>query len=376
MHVRTSQRGVVLRGLVLPGQDRRGADPAAHEDGVVILDGGGTVAAIGPAPQVDTPPDLPVLGGPGKWIAHGVVDAHVHLAFADDPGDVLAGGCVAVRDLGAPAELSRQLRTTGDRWPVVAVAGPLLTAPGGYPSRTWGRAGFADFVGDPAAAARTVTRLAPEVDVVKLALEPAGGQPVPDIATARAVVAAAHDAGLAVTCHALRTAMVERALDAGVDELCHVPTEPLPTPTIERLVAAGVPVVSTLHAHAAHDADAVLVNARALVAAAVEIRYGTDLGNAGTSPGVDPVELRLLAGAGLGGAGAWWAATTGAARAPGLPDALTGTLERGGRPLLVVLDGDPRAEPGLARRPSAVVGHARIATMTSKVPAASDGGSA
>ena len=100
---------------------------------------------------------------------------------------VLAGGVVAVRDLGAPpADAARWRRLDAPR---VAVAGPLLTAPGGYPSRSWGSAGFAAFVDDPEQATRLVEGLVGQVDLIKLALEPRGG-PVPEPEVAQAVIAA------------------------------------------------------------------------------------------------------------------------------------------------------------------------------------------
>ncbi|RJK92957.1 amidohydrolase family protein [Vallicoccus soli] len=331
---RSRPRGLVLRGRVVPRWD---ADDDLPDGEVVVLDG--RVAALGP--WQGERPGLPVLGGPGAVVGPGLVDAHVHLAFAD-PGAVLAGGVVAARDLGAPPADAARWRALAA--PAVAVAGPLLTAPGGYPVRSWGAGGFGLEVADPAAARAAVDRLAAEgVDVVKLALEPAAG-PVVGPATARAVVDAAHRHGLAVTCHALRAGAVAAALDAGVDELCHVPVEPLPAALLERLADLALPVVSTLRTHAgAEGASAPVVDvAASLVAAGVPLRYGTDLGNAGTAPGADAGELRLLAGAGLGVRGALAAATTGAAAAPGLAGRVDGALRVGGRAGLVVLDADPR----------------------------------
>jgi imidazolonepropionase-like amidohydrolase len=314
---------------------------------------GGRVAAV--RPRSGTAGDLPVLAG--AVVGPALVDAHVHLGLGgpDALRRTLAGGVVAVRDLGAP--LAAALAWRASAAPAVAVAGPLLTAPGGYPTRSWGAGGYGRGLSDPAAARAAVRELAAAgVDVVKLALEPAAG-PVPDPATARAVVDEAHRAGLAVTCHALRAGAVAAALDAGVDELCHVPVEPLPTALLARLADTGVPVVSTLRTHALGRGPGapVLAVAAALVAAGVPLRYGTDLGNEGTAPGADPGELELLAGAGLGARGALAAATTGAARAPGLAGRVDGTLRAGGPAALVLLDGDPREELTVLARPRAVV---------------------
>jgi imidazolonepropionase-like amidohydrolase len=332
-------------------------------DGCVIVAADGTVAALGPVGHLAVPADLRVVGGPGHWIGPGVVDAHVHLAFGD-PRALLPAGVIGVRDLGAPPERARAWRTRARPpagWPAVAVAGPVLTAPRGYPSRGWGAAGFAVGVPSPDAAAALVREVAARgVDLVKLALEPAGGAPVPDRATVRAVVRAAHEAGLAVTAHALTAEMVARALDAGVDELCHTPVERLSEATVERIAEAGIPVVSTLQTFfsGGHGADAAR-NAAAFVRAGVRMVYGTDLGNAGTRPGVDPRELDRLAAAGLGRLGALRAATHVAARTHGMRGR-TGRIAAGELAGLVVLTADPVVEPWAWRAPVAVVADGRV----------------
>ena len=352
-------RGVALRGTVWPGGDEEAYD------GWVVVTPDGTVAAMGPVHAIRPPADLRVLGGPGAWIGPGVVDAHVHLAFGDAP-QILAGGVVGVRDLGAPPASAREWRTRvrpPAGWPFVAVAGPLFTAPGGYPSRSWGAGGFA--VGVPTAEdAVPLVRevIARGVDLLKIVLEPAGGVPVPAPATVRAVVRAAHDAGLPVTAHALEAEMVARALDAGVDELCHVPVERLDDALVERVAAAGIPVVSTLQTFfsTGQGADAAR-NASALYRAGVTLVYGTDLGNAGTRTGVDPRELDRLADTGLGRLGALRAATEVAARAYGVRGR-SGRIAVGHSAALVVLTTDPLVEPWAWRSPTAVVADGRALT--------------
>jgi imidazolonepropionase-like amidohydrolase len=321
--------GVALRGRVWagPGQE--------WERGAIVVDADGMVAAVGAVEDVVVPDGMPVLDA--AWAGPGLVDAHVHLAFAD-PIEVLRHGVVAVRDLGAPprdAAGYRQLRA-----PRVDIAGPLITAPGGYPSRTWGRAGFAAFIDDEEQASRLVRGLAQTVDVIKLALEPAGDAPTPSPELCRVVVDVAHEEGKGVVAHAMSTDMVVRALDAGVDELAHMPTQALPAELIERL-AGSAPVVSALVTGSADD-PAVLFNARRLAEAGGTIRYGTDLGNVATRPGADPRELRLLAEeVGLGAEGTLAIATEPVR--PGQPAAV------------VALDADPRTTPSAWRKPKLVV---------------------
>ena len=362
-------RGVALRGTVWPG-----GDAAPYDDGVVLVDADGRVAALGPASTVRVPAGMRSLGGPGCWVGPGVVDAHVHLAFGAAE-EALRGGVVGVRDLGAPRRAALRWRT-GHRppppgRPSVGVAGPILTAPGGYPARSWGAAGFAAFVGTPAAARLVVRGLAGDgVDLVKIALEPGPDRrwPMPPPVVVRAVVEAAHGAGLRVTAHALVVEAVARAVDAGVDELAHTPTERLPEGLIERVAATGMPVVSTLQTFFSGGAGrGAAANAAALHRAGVPLVYGTDLGNAGTRPGVDPRELDRLADAGLGRRGALLAATVGTARLPGVRGR-TGRLAAGEPAALVLLAGDPMVEPGVWRRPLAVLCDGRLVEPAGPVP--------
>ena len=369
-------RGVALRGIVWPGGD------ATPYDGVVLVGPDGRIARIGPTASVPIPVGVRVIGAAHTWVGPGIVDAHVHLAVgpASGPGagtastgavgaaeDALRGGVVGVRDLGAPRSVALRIRTGHRRpargLPQVGVAGPILTATGGYPSRSWGAAGFASFLTGPAHARLVVRGLAGDgVDVVKVAVErgPDGGWPVPPTAVLRAVVDAAHGAGLRVVAHALTAEAVGRVLDAGADELAHTPAERLPEPLVDRIAAAGVPVVSTLQTFfSGGGGRAAAENAAALHRAGVRLVYGTDLGNAGTRSGVDPRELDRLADAGLGRLGALRAATERSAAVAGVR-LRTGRLEQGAPAAVVLLNGDPLVEPGVWARPRAVVCDGRL----------------
>ena len=366
---RTRPRGYALLGAVWPG----GGGEAAPGAAIVgptgrlerLLSGGAD------AVRAQLPRELAVLGGRGAWIGPALIDAHVHLSVAPgathrDPLAAIGPGLGAVRDLGAPADAAARLQRASrgaalrrrGPGPHVAVAGPMLTATGGYPSTTWGAGlGVSSPVVSPAQARLVVRSLAARgVDLIKVALEPGSTDlPTPSRAIVRSIVEAAHEAGLPVVAHALRARMVVRALDCGVDELAHTPTERLDDALIERLVGAGVGVVSTLQTFFSEGegADAA-ANAAALVRAGGILRYGTDLGNTGTVTGVDPRELDRLAHAGLGRLGALRAATEGAAGAVGM-NAGRGRLIEGEPASLVLLDGDPLVEPTLWRVPLATV---------------------
>ncbi|HEX8767189.1 MAG TPA: amidohydrolase family protein, partial [Jatrophihabitans sp.] len=367
-------RGVAFVGTVWTG----GA--SEPQFGLVVLDSAGKIADIRPE-RSGLPSDLLVLGGANHWIVPGIIDAHVHLRQPADDGAAndeplrtgLETGLVGIRDLAAP--LNEVLRwRTGHQpppagWPVVAVSGPVLIAPGGYPAPCWAGDGDTEFVNSPVQARWAVQRLAAGgVDLIKLGLDPGPrAKPVPPPAVVRAVVNAAHDAGLPVVAHALSAELVGRADDAGVDELAHVPTERLSADLIERIAGSGIKVTSTLQLFFSHgfgrDAAA---NAADLVSAGVPLLYGTDSGRSAAVPAVDPRELDRLANTGLGRLGALRAATEASAGAAGMRRR-TGRLLVGEPAALVLLPASPLVEPGVWRTPSAVFADGRL-TVSPNAP--------
>jgi imidazolonepropionase-like amidohydrolase len=227
----------------------------------------------------------------GLILVPALIDAHVHLSVAGEPATVaraqVQGGVAAVLDLGAP---ERTLPL--DHPPLrVRFSGPLLTAPGGYPTRSWGKNGEGLELATAADARAAVRRLSQRgARFVKLAFDPRFPLLAPDVA--RAAAEEARHLGLRVAAHALETESVRLALDAGADVLAHTPRDPLPQDLLRRL--QGKWVISTLRAFAVAPA-----RLRALAAAGARIAYGTDLGNEKIGPGIDAGELALIAEAGV-----------------------------------------------------------------------------
>lgn len=348
------------RGLVLRGKIWTGAE-ASPFDGVVLIDSAGRIDRIAPTDALTIPDRLPVIGSAAHWIGPGITDTHVHLGFSHLPSQV-AQGVIGMRDLGAPPAMAKKWRAMARRTGAhLATAGAILTAPGGYPTKSWGADGYGYEVASADRAREAVAVMeGAGASVIKIALEPGEGWPTPSPATTRAVVEAAHDRGLAVVAHARTVDMVHRALDAGVDELAHTPTEELPAATVDRIAEAQIPVSSTLQTFFSGGIGRpALRNATAMVEAGVPLVYGTDLGNSGTLGGVDPRELDRLAQAGLGRWGALRAATEVAARCAGLDPSL-GFIREGEIARCVVLSDDPILEPGAWRAPTAVIVHGRV----------------
>lgn len=318
---------LALRGAVWTGHGDEMLD-----DHVVIVTDNGDIAAIAPYSD-DLVADIEqVVGSASCWIGPGVYDRHVHLAHLR--GDqLLAGGVVAVRDLGKPEGRADSDDAAGPALRVHSV-GQVLTTPGlhGEPDRLVGNLPAAIDSAEQAIA-HTAAQHEAGAHAIKVGLHGTRSRRSTSPAVLAATVDAAHERSLPVIARAQTIAMVVRALEAGVDELANTPAEALPASLVSELHAAGVSVCSTLQMLFAtglgHDAAR---NASALVAAGVPLHYGTDLGNVAARPGVDPRELDRLAGAGLGRIGALRAASF-------------GPLEVGSAARLVVLQDNPINEP-------------------------------
>jgi hypothetical protein len=98
---------------------------------------------------------LPRIDVSGKFLAPAVIDSHVHVAYYPAQAALAAGGVAAAVDLAAPFDA-----LDADYSPLeVAFAGPMLTAPSGYPTRSWGSQGYGLEIGTPEAARSAVDRL-------------------------------------------------------------------------------------------------------------------------------------------------------------------------------------------------------------------------
>ena len=302
-----------------------------HEHASVAIADGRFVADRGQQPV-----DLP-----GHAILPGFIDAHVHLGLVD-AARVLRSGVTTVRDLGAPLG---SLPTDGPR---VLMAGQMLTARGGYPSRaSWAPRGTAREVNDDPEQA-VAEQKAAGACVIKVALESHAG-PLIEPATLRAIVATAEP--LRVTAHVSSLAMLERAIEAGVRELAHGlwSDEAIPASVIQEMVARGVTVVPTLHIDPSR---ARIENLRRFHESGGRIVYGTDMGNPPAAHGIDVDELRLMQAAGMTLDEALASATS---RAAAYLGSVCGRIEEGAPADLVIVGGDPRADLSVLARPISVV---------------------
>ncbi len=262
---------------------------------------GGTVVGVGPVDLVVDDTRIVAVGFDGRGgdalervdlrgrcITPGIIDSHVHLALYPVAAELAADGVVAAVDLASPlaflADLPDALQVMG--------AGPMITAVGGYPTRSWGRDGYgAEVSGVAQARAAVAAHAAAGARVVKL---PFGSGPALTDDEVRAAVDEAHRRGLKVAAHALTDAAARRAGALGADVLAHTPTERLADATV---ALWGQRAVITTLAAFGGGPDAI-DNLRRLHEAGAAVLYGTDLGNR-RDPRYDPVEVALMRRAGL-----------------------------------------------------------------------------
>lgn len=316
----------VLVGARLPGGEV--ADVEVR-DGRIARVGGGA----------DAPERIDVAG---RWLAPAFVDSHVHLTYLPVHAALADAGVALAVDLAAPIGSLAAVPADGPR---VLGSGPMVTAIGGYPTRSWGSGGYGLECADAGAAVAAVDRVhAAGAGVVKL---PIAGPPELDEGALRAAVDRAHALGLRVVSHALDDRGVLLAARVGVDALAHTPTEPLSDGAVASW--SGRTVISTLRAFGG-SATAV-DNLRRLREGGATVLYGTDLGNTRDAR-IDPEELSLLRDAGLDGAAILAAGTSAAAAYWGQAD--LGAIEVGRAASLLVLDADPTVDPSTLSRPVAV----------------------
>jgi imidazolonepropionase-like amidohydrolase len=301
------------------------------------------LVAAGRVVASDAPDDAAerVVDVSGRWLVPGFIDSHVHLAYYPEGAkELAASGIVAVLDLGAPLSA-----LSVDHAPLkVLNAGPMLTAPAGYPLNSWGAAGYGLGVASPAAAALAVESLSMAgVQAIKV---PLTAEPTLSDLSVQAIVEAAHARGLKVYSHALEEQNAARAARDGVDVLAHTPTEALSESTLGAWSERTV--ISTL---GAFGGSVAIENLRRLRAHGTRVLYGTDFGNT-QQTGVQSAEIDQLLAAGFDGAAIVKAGTSVPAEFLGLRE--YGSLDVGKRASFLVLAEDPGLHPQTLAEPIAV----------------------
>jgi imidazolonepropionase-like amidohydrolase len=195
----------------------------------------------------------------------------------------------------------------------MTVAGPFLTAPGGYPSdRPWAPRGSWREVRSTGDAATAVAECrAAGAELIKVTANASG--PMLSAPVLRAVVDAAHAEGLPVVVHAEGPGTVAAAYDGGADLLAHTPWTEIVDEGLLRAGAGTTTWISTLDIHGwgtpTPGREIAVRNLRRFLGYGGSVRYGTDLGNGPLPPGVNIREIRALLEVGLSPDEVLWSMT-------------------------------------------------------------------
>jgi imidazolonepropionase-like amidohydrolase len=339
--------------------------------------------------QEDSPSDADeTVDGEGLTLVPGLIDCHTHLmmGYRSEPGSGTAGvdeevwrhgvanaqrsldaGVTAARDLGwrtaAVVDLARAVERGEVSGPEIVAAARFIAPRGGYIA---GMAREVDSVEDARRAAEEQVR--DGARVLKAIASPvpprSGERPVSDsfgVDALRAVAEVAHAAGLKVTVHAHGLAGARDAVAAGVDCIEH--GYRLDGVTIGAMAEKGTWLVPTMVAMEAAQApnwapgspDEAARRARERWEAAIDAvrtthRAGVRIATGTDSFGIVPIEALhreislLVSLGGLTPTEALRAATSAAASLIGIDDR-TGTIAGGMRADLVLVEGDPTADP-------------------------------
>jgi len=217
---------VIRNGIVIDGT---GADPIP--DGIVILHDK-RILAVGRASDFRLPVGVSIIDAQGGTILPGLINAHVHhSASVEQRRRFLEEGVTTVCDLGTPLREVPQFvetESTTGRAARVFYAGPIITAPGGYPDGLYHTDGFNYEVATPEEAREAVREMvARGASTIKITLDPSWNRehplPMLDLETAKAIVEEAHVHGLLVHAHMIQITYFPMALEAGIDVIEHMP---------------------------------------------------------------------------------------------------------------------------------------------------------
>ncbi|HEY8033978.1 MAG TPA: amidohydrolase family protein [Methylobacter sp.] len=341
----------------------------------------------GKVAQIDSretfkPGDAKVIDLGDATLLPGFIELHAHLAFQNIPADtVLKHGITTIRDVGGPIHKPYG----GDGSLRVLTAGPIITAPDGYPIPGMGATNIATPVYTEEQARETVRNL---IDggavVIKVALEPGGeagapwssghgghGHENPHHKPAhskqawpllpenivKAIVDEAHQHDRKVTAHIGEEKGAEIAINANIDEWAHVPCGVIPERLLKKAVAQQVKIVTTIDTLS--KCSGIAHNVNALVALGAEFLYGAEIAHPDVPWGIDAQELvYMMHMAKMQPIDILRTTTSKAGRYLNIP--LLGTLQSGAPADIIAVKGDPAHTFKILEYPDLVISGGKI----------------
>ncbi len=248
----------LVGGQLLDGYE---APPIHH---ATVLIEGNRIVAVGPASEIEIPPNAEIINTAGKTMMPGMIDAHIHLmilghgdyndwfpwfeghddlVYETSAKQLLAAGVTSGVDLSAPMSIL----AFRDRVNANEIPGPRLLVSGPWVTRyAW------DFLPDELRVVHTSPEEAREraqmlidagVDVIKTWI----GTTEEDF---RAIKSVAGPAGVPIHCHVYEEEVVWAAIRGGCDVLQHagsggsVPA--YSDELVQHIAMNGIPVVQTI----------------------------------------------------------------------------------------------------------------------------------
>lgn len=190
-----------------------------------------------------------VLDARGGTLMPGLIDAHLHLLPGAARQSLTFGVTTGIDQFSKP-DLFTSILAENHRADVAEIytSGIGATAPGGHPTMAYSP--FPYVTGPDQAASFVADRKAEGSTHLKVLYDDGSTSPMPmpslDLATVRALVVAAHEAGMLVVAHVTSAAAAVHVVEQGVDVLAHAPFEELNSTQLDAIAAAGTPVIATL----------------------------------------------------------------------------------------------------------------------------------
>jgi imidazolonepropionase-like amidohydrolase len=325
--------------------DGTGANPLPN---AVLLIKGERIVAVGPRKTINIAPDTKTIDLRGATILPGFINAHVHFAFDETNLEAWAqGGVTTVRDEGITsgkplAELMafRDKTRANPKYARLVSAGYMTTVPSGYGQL---------FVSSPEDAREKVTEeLDAGVDLLKISLEDgyAGRSGLPKLTDDEiaAIVSVAHQRGTRVSGHITQGAYLERMVNAGVDDVAHIPYDYINPEVLKKMIAKDIyftPTFTVFRNYGAPVSQCV-ENLRQFLKLGGHAALGNDYGGGPGKfeLGIPMYEIEQMTKAGMTPMQIIVASTLNAAHAANIEKEL-GTLGPGKFADILVVTGDP-----------------------------------
>ena len=333
---------VLVNGTLIDGT---GAGPI--RDAVLVIRGD-RILAVGPKEEIKIPRGTDVIDLGGATILPGFINAHVHFAFDEEKLKAWAyGGVTTVRDEGIvsskPLDSLIKLHKEASYNPEYArliSAGYMMTVQGGYGEL---------FVTSPEDARQQVFReLDAGADLIKISMEDgyAGRSGLPKLTDEEiaAIISAAHERETLVSGHVTQAEYLKILVDAGVDDIAHVPYDVVSDDIWQKMVSKDIYMTPTFTVYRNYHAPIAtcVLNLRNFVEQGGQVALGNDYGG-GPSEfelGIPMYEIEQMSEAGMTPMQIVIASTKNAAIVSGIEDQV-GTLEAGRIADVLVVGGDP-----------------------------------